>query len=147
MPLTDRQSAYIKARADGMTGAAAARAAGYSTKGAAVAAARLEKRPEVAAAIAAALAERQPAPAMTFETAQDYLQAVVAGRVPPDPVRVAAARALLAYERPRTRRPLPAERTPKQEAEIAAIRERRLGPRFTRASPPSEGRHSDARSL
>lgn len=48
-----------------------------------------------------------------YETAEEYLQAVVAGTEPPDPVRVQAAKSLLAYQLPK-RRAKPVSKTPTQ---------------------------------
>lgn len=41
-----------------------------------------------------------------FESAEDYLQAVVKGKTPPDAVRVQAARTLIQYERAKSRAPV-----------------------------------------
>ena len=51
MALTDKKRQYVAARLSGLSGAKAAIAAGYSEKGAAQAAARLNKDPDVAAAL------------------------------------------------------------------------------------------------
>ncbi|NLZ12382.1 MAG: terminase small subunit [Alcaligenaceae bacterium] len=51
MALTDKKRRYVAARLSGLSGAKAAIAAGYSEKGAAQAAARLNKDPDVAAAL------------------------------------------------------------------------------------------------
>lgn len=53
-------------------------------------------------------------PTVVYESAQAYLDAVVAGIEPADPIRVAAAKALLPYETPRSRAPLSAVGKPKQ---------------------------------
>ncbi len=41
-----------------------------------------------------------------YESAEDYLRAVVRGDVAPDAIRVAAAKALIAYERAKQRAPV-----------------------------------------
>lgn len=51
MALTDKKRQYVAARLSGLSGAKAAIAAGYSDKGAAQAAARLNKDPDVIAAL------------------------------------------------------------------------------------------------
>lgn len=51
MALTDKKRQYVAARLSGLSGAKAAIAAGYSEKGAAQAAARLNKDPDVIAAL------------------------------------------------------------------------------------------------
>ncbi|NPU91921.1 MAG: hypothetical protein HPY82_08405 [Gammaproteobacteria bacterium] len=48
-----------------------------------------------------------------YETAEGYLQAVVAGTEPPDPVRVQAAKSLMAYQQPK-QRAKPVSKTPTQ---------------------------------
>jgi hypothetical protein len=96
-----------------------------------VVASRLEHRADIQVAIAEARREpSEPEPqtaralpaaggAMTpygqAYSAESYLQAVVAGTERPDPVRVGAAKALIAYQQPRSRRPLPPERSPTQQ--------------------------------
>jgi hypothetical protein len=47
--------------------------------------------------------ERAPPTGQTYGTAEEYLEAVVAGIEPPDPIRVQAAKSLLAYQVPRKR--------------------------------------------
>jgi hypothetical protein len=42
-----------------------------------------------------------------FETAEQYLTAVVQGTIAPDPARIAAARTLICYQQSKTRRPKP----------------------------------------
>jgi hypothetical protein len=114
-----------------MGGAQAARAAGYSVHGAKVAAAKLERRDDVRAAISEARASETvgtPERSPEFASAEAYLAAVVAGTTVPDPVRVSAARALIQYQAPRQRRPLPAPLSPTQAAHrdaSAAEREHR----------------------
>lgn len=106
MTFTDRQLRYIGGRAAGMGGAQAAREAGYASGSAKVAAAKLERRADIQAAIAEARGN-EPERGTEYRTAQAYLEAVVAGIERPDPIRVSAARALIAYQAPRQRRPLP----------------------------------------
>ena len=56
----------------------------------------------------------QPEAAATqYSSAAEYLDAVARGLEPPDPARIAAAKALLPYEKPKTRVPLAAEGTPR----------------------------------
>lgn len=64
----------------------------------------------------AVVPEAPTAPAVACETAAEYLQAVVSGRVQPDPLRIVAAKALLPYESPRKRQPLVAAAGPKAQA-------------------------------
>lgn len=47
--------------------------------------------------------KKQRVPTGTFPDAYSYLQAVVRGEVEPDPLRIAAGKAILAYELPKTR--------------------------------------------
>ena len=113
--MTPRQVSYIQHRAAGRGQASAAIAAGYAKSSAKVIASRMEKLPAIRDAINEALNEAQTvlgAP-QEFHGAEDYLLAVVQGTVPPDPVRVGAARALLPYLKARQRAPLKGE-TPKQ---------------------------------
>lgn len=49
--------------------------------------------------------KQKPASAITFDSAEDYLAAVVAGTEPADQVRVQAAKCLMAYQQPKTRVP------------------------------------------
>jgi hypothetical protein len=127
MALTQKQSAYVQARTQGMNQAQAARAAGYSSKSAKVMGCRLEARDDIKAAIAAARGAEPADRAPQFDNAQDYLAAVVRGTVAPDPTRVSAARALIQYERPRTRRPLRPAMTPtQQQGSDAAAADREL---------------------
>jgi hypothetical protein len=129
--VTPRQLEYIQHRAAGIQPTAAARAAGYAAKSAKVSACRMEADPAIAAAIEAARQGQQadePCNDTPLQIAQHqieqhqqgqqqdgagpaydaegYLQAVVAGAVPPDPVRVSAARTLIAYEKARQRAPV-----------------------------------------
>ena len=48
-----------------------------------------------------------------YATAEEYLQAVVSGVEPPDPVRVQAAKSLMAYQQPK-QRAKPLSKTPTQ---------------------------------
>ena len=107
--MTPKTSAYIANRAAGMAGEQAAVAAGYSPASAGITAARLERSTEIREAIAAARVKPDPE-SEHFETAQEYLAAVVAGRVVADPVRVSAARALLPFERAKQRAPIKSEK-------------------------------------
>lgn len=50
-----------------------------------------------------------------YETAEAYLWAVVAGTEPPDPVRVQAAKSLMAYQQPK-QRAKPISKTPTELA-------------------------------
>jgi len=135
--MTPRQLEYIRHRAAGIQPTAAARAAGYASASAKVSACRMEADPAIVEAIEAARQgqqapqqsdvahqqieqhqieqHQQPAEAPAFD-AQGYLAAVVAGTVPPDPVRVSAARTLIAYEKARQRAPVKSP-PPKQLAE------------------------------
>lgn len=56
--------------------------------------------------------------ASRYATAADYLAAVVSGAEEPNATRVAAARAMLPYERPRQRAPVRAAALPKDLAVI-----------------------------
>jgi hypothetical protein len=127
MALTPKQALYVQARTQGMGQAQAARAAGYSPRSAKVIGCRLEKRADIKAAIGASA---PPAPAersVEYQTAEAYLQAVVAGTAAADPTRVSAARALIQYQAPRRRRPLRPTTTPTgQEGSDAAAADREL---------------------
>jgi hypothetical protein len=59
-------------------------------------------------------------PTGIFDSAEAYLQAVVSGAVAPDALRVAAAKALLSYQTPKTRAPVRSP-TPTQLAELAVL--------------------------
>ncbi len=50
--------------------------------------------------------KKDRAPEGHFETAEGYLRAVVSGEIAPDAVRVAAAKALIQYERAKQRAPI-----------------------------------------
>lgn len=65
------------------------------------------------------------AAATIYESAQDYLDAVVAGHEPADPIRVAAAKALLPFQQPRTRVPLASSTKPRDLAKQQSITEQR----------------------
>jgi hypothetical protein len=101
--MTPKQAEYIKYRAQGLGQAQSALKACYATSSAKVTASKLERLPAIRAAITEAKAGQ---PAVEFDSAQDYLSAVVRGATPPDPVRVGAARALLPFERARQRAPM-----------------------------------------
>lgn len=121
--MTPRQFDYIQRRAAGIQPTRAAIAAGYAEASAAVTASRMEARQDVREAIEAA---REAAPAATttppaeFRDAESYLEAVVLGTTPPDPVRVAAARALIQYQTAKKRAPV-ASPPPKQLAQRADL--------------------------
>ena len=109
--MTPKQIEYVRNRASGLGQERAAIEAGYAKSSAKVIASRMEKLPAIRAAIKKARKEETVAdtgeyPMEKFTSAQAYLQAVVEGRTPPDPVRVGAARALLPYTQPRERAPL-----------------------------------------
>ena len=90
-----------------------------------VTAARLERREDVQAAIEAARTARTVTTRHEYGDAEGYLTAVVLGTEVADPIRVSAARALIQYQRPRTRRPVPALHTPTEQiANDAAADER-----------------------
>lgn len=115
---TARQLAYITARASGLGRERAALEAGYMASSAKVSASRMEKAPAIREAIEAAkvatanTAATQSAP--EYPDPESYLLAVVTGATPPDPIRVAAARALLPFLKARQRAPVKAA-TPKQQ--------------------------------
>jgi hypothetical protein len=117
--LTPRQTAYIKHRAAGLGQAQAAIKAGYAKSSAKISACRMEKLPAIRAAIdaarKAAKGDHADDAPLEFEGAEDYLLAVVKGLVPPDPVRIAAAKALMPFTKRRQRVPLAAVRTPKAQ--------------------------------
>lgn len=122
--MTPRQTAYVAHRAAGLGQEQAALAAGYAESSAKVIASRMEKLPAIRAAIdaarkAAKAGHADDAPP-EFEGAEDYLLAVVKGLVPPDPVRVGAARALLPYVKARQRAPVKS-RPPKELATSAEL--------------------------
>lgn len=118
--MTPKQLEYARHRAAGLGQTRAAVAAGYAKGSAKVIASRMEKLPEIRTAIdgarRAAKGSSPDAPEPEFTGAEDYLLSVVQGKAPPDPVRVGAARALLPFEKRRQRAPLPAVRTPRQQA-------------------------------
>lgn len=60
-------------------------------------------------------AANAPTERTLYESAEDYLCAVVAGIEPADPVRVQAAKAILPFQKRRQRVPLAAVRTPKRQ--------------------------------
>lgn len=64
--------------------------------------------------------KKRPPTARKYEDALDFLAAVVAGTEPPDPVRVAAAKALLPFQAPRKRAPV-ASAPPRQLQHAAKI--------------------------
>jgi len=63
------------------------------------------------------------APPTYYEDAESYLAAVVEGREPADALRIAAAKAVMPYQKRRQRVPLAAARTPKAQgaADEAAV--------------------------
>ncbi|PIV89413.1 MAG: hypothetical protein COW48_00645 [Hydrogenophilales bacterium CG17_big_fil_post_rev_8_21_14_2_50_63_12] len=122
--MTPRQLDYIQHRAAGMQPTKAAIAAGYAEASAAVTASRMEHRQDVREAIEAARGAAAPAtaaPPAEFQDAEGYLQAVVLGTTPADPVRVSAARTLIQYQTARQRAPVasPPPRQLAQSEEIA----------------------------
>ena len=63
-------------------------------------------------------------PTGVYETAQQYLEAVVRGTIPADPARIAAARVLIQYENAKTRVPVKSPRpTVLQHKELLADEE------------------------
>ena len=63
-------------------------------------------------------------PQGVYETAQQYLEAVVRGSIPADPARIAAARVLIQYENAKTRVPVQSPRpTTLQHKEMLADEE------------------------
>ncbi len=119
--MTPKQTAYVQHRAAGLRQARAAIAAGYAVGSAKVAASRLERLPAIRTAITAARAAVQkPAAAPEFADAETYLEAIVKGTVPPDPLRISAARTLIQYQRGKQRAPLKSA-TPGQLNQRAAI--------------------------
>ncbi len=126
--VTPKQDSYIQHRAAGMLQARAAAAAGYSEKTTKVIASRLESKPEIKEAIELA---RQSASANRtantedqpeFENAEQYLVAVVQGTTPPDPLRITAAKTLIAYQKGRQRAPIKSA-TPGQMNAASALAE------------------------
>ena len=107
--LTQKQLAYCRHRAEGLGQERAALEAGYSRRSCAVTASRMERDPAIRRAIEAA----RSGEVQQFPDAEAYLHAVATGAAVPDPVRVAAARALLPYTRARERAPL-GSKTPRQ---------------------------------
>lgn len=121
--MTPRQLEYIQHRAAGIQPTRAAIAAGYAEASAKVSASRMEARQDVREAIEAARKAAPPAtsaPPAEFQDAESYLQAVVLGTTPPDPVRVSAARALIQYQTAKKRAPV-ASPPPKQLAQREEI--------------------------
>lgn len=116
--MTPKQIDYVKHRAAGLGQARAAVAAGYAPGSAKVIACRMERLPAVREAITAARAAAQET-APEFADAESYLEAVVKGTVSPDPLRIQAARTLIAYQRGRQRAPVPSP-TPAQLNKRAA---------------------------
>lgn len=106
--MTSRQLLYIENRSKGMQQERAAIQAGYAKSSAGVTASRMERLPAIQSAIAAAqkLASVSVSDAPEFESAEDYLQAVVEGRAIPDPLRISAARTLIAYQKGKQRAPV-----------------------------------------
>ena len=115
--MTPKQTLYARHRAAGLGQAQAALKAGYAKQSAKVIASRMERMPAIQEAIDAARREANgdhadDAPP-EFADAESYLLAVVKGQVPPDTVRVGAARAQLPYLNARKRAPLKSK-TPRQ---------------------------------
>lgn len=121
--MTPKQIEYVKHRAAGLGQARAAVAAGYAASSAKVIASRMERMPEIAASITeareAARVDQKSAPP-EFANAEDYLVAVVQGTSPPDPLRISAARTLIAYQKGRQRVPVKSA-TPTQLQASAAL--------------------------
>lgn len=77
-----------------------------------------------------------------YETAEDYLRAVVAGTIAPDAVRVQAAKCLIAYETAKQRAPQRSlSPTKMAEREVMAI-EKAVSSEFERKSAEIRERHS-----
>lgn len=110
--MTPKQTAYVQHRAAGLGQARAAIAAGYAAGSAKVVASRMERMPAISDAIAAARAAVQET-APEFLDAETYLEGVVKGTTPPDPLRIQAARTLIQYQRKKERAPM-ASATPTQ---------------------------------
>jgi len=112
--VNSRQLDYIRHRTEGKPPTKAALLAGYAEKSAAVTASRMESMPGVILALAQAKAPAPPtssAPPASGTSdpmsAEDYLTRVVSGEEPPDPLRISAAKALIAYQQARRRHPVP----------------------------------------
>lgn len=69
-----------------------------------------------ASMLASPPASAPEAPQTLYLDAEAYLAAVVEGREPPDALRIAAAKAVMPYQKRRQRVPLAAARTPKAQA-------------------------------
>jgi hypothetical protein len=106
--MTQKQLEYIKNRASGMGQEQAALKAGYAASSAKVSASRMERMPAIARAINKARKVQMPDSPdalIVFDNPEEYLLAVVQGKVTPDPARVSAARALLPYSAAKQRTP------------------------------------------
>lgn len=109
---TLKQTAYVQHRAAGLRQERAAIAAGYAPGSAKVIASKMERMPAISEAIAAARAAAQET-APEFLDAETYLEGVVKGTTPPDPLRISAARTLIQYQRKKERAPMTGQ-TPTQ---------------------------------
>jgi hypothetical protein len=58
--------------------------------------------------------KEKPTPAGTYDTAEEYLRAVICGREPPDADRISAARCLIRYQSRPARAPLAPAATPRE---------------------------------
>lgn len=107
--MTPMQAKYVHNRVKaGMTQERAAVEAGYSPHGAAAAACRLEHTPYIQAAMAELRQSETidtKATIAPYDDAQSYLEAVALGQAVPDAIRVAAAKAILPYQKGRQRAP------------------------------------------
>lgn len=107
MALTDKKRQYVAARLSGLSGAKAAIAAGYSEKGAAQAAARLNKDPDVVAALQRAQKVNkdvnQPAPTATGSDQAGAVLGLEALGLTSDPKKVLVALMNDAGEDPKLR--------------------------------------------
>jgi len=90
-----------------MTGKLGMKGSGGARKGAG--------RPRGSGKDTASSATTDPKSPATYLDAESYLAAVVEGREIPDPARIAAAKAILPYQKRRQRVPLAAARPPKAQ--------------------------------
>lgn len=148
MALTDKKRRYVTARLSGLSGAKAAIAAGYSEKGAAQAAARLNKDPDVAAALQRAENVNQqvnlPAPADESPEPAGVALGLEALGLTSDPKKVLVALMNDASEDPKLRLEaakalMPFVHARKGEAgkkESKQEEAQKVAGRFTAAAPP-----------
>ncbi len=108
--MTPKQTEYVRHRAIGLGQARSAIKAGYAESSAKVIASRMEKLPAIRAAIDeardATKGRQSDATEPKFADAEAYLTAVVQGLAPADPMRISAARTLIAYQRAKQRVPV-----------------------------------------